>query len=268
MTQLQTELKPIQLWPGRDPDEDDGQSPTLVPMLIETDHALPMVVVLPGGGYGNLADHEGKRVASRMNDAGLHAAVLYYRIARNRHPKPLNDAQRAMRLIRANAKNWQVDPQALAILGFSAGGHLASSLLVHADHDVSPEDDLAETYSAQVQAGVLCYPVIDMGEYAHGGSRNNLLGEQPDPHLLEQMSTWRQVTNETPPTFLWHTADDPAVPVENSLRFAEACRKHHVPTELHVYESGRHGLGLATEETNGIEKWSDLAVGFLKRHLL
>jgi acetyl esterase/lipase len=152
------------------------------------------------------------------------------------------------------------------VLGFSAGGHLASTLATHHQRFVSPEDDLASSQDARPDAAVLCYPVIDMGEFAHVMSRNRLLGPDPDPALLTLLSNHLQVTADTPPTFLWHTADDAGVPMEGSLFFAAACRKHKVPVELHVFESGKHGLGLADGQPAGA--WKDFCVEFLRRHLV
>jgi acetyl esterase/lipase len=170
--------------------------------------------------------------------------------------------------VRRLAPQWGlVDPR-VAILGFSAGGHLASTAAVHADRFTCPQDDLAKLHSARPDAAVLCYPVIDLiGEFIHKGSRMNLLAEPFDPALAELLSSHLQVTADTPPTFLWHTADDGAVPVVNSLFFALQCRRYGVPVELHVYEKGTHGLGLAMDHPDGIGAWSELAARFLHRRL-
>ena len=227
------------------------------------------MLVLPGGGYRILAEHEGVDVARKCNEAGFHAAVLKYSLSPDhRHPQMIHDAQRAARLLRVHALDWGLDAAKLAVLGFSAGGHLASTLTVHPETFRCDADDLAPHVSAKVDAAVLCYCVIDIVDpiNAHTGSRNNLVGPDVDQATLELLSTNRHVSPHTPPTFLWHTRDDATVPVGNALRFAEACHAHGVPYELHVYESGRHGLGLATELTP-VDSWFGLAMHFVRRHL-
>ncbi len=246
---LMPETFPI--WPAK-LDADPADVPTLSIYPAAHSAGGSLVLVLPGGGYAALANHEGETVAQWLNTHGFHAAVLRYRLGpRHRHPAMVQDAQRAMRLLRKRASEWDVNPRRIAVLGFSAGGHLASSLATHHQRFVSPEDDLAATHDARPDAAVLCYPVIDMGEFAHVMSRNRLLGPDPDPALLALLSNHLQVAANTPPTFLWHTADDAGVPVEGSLFYAAACRKHKVPVELHVFESGKHGLGLADGEPAG-----------------
>ncbi|MEZ4700906.1 MAG: alpha/beta hydrolase [Rhodothermales bacterium] len=209
------------------------------------------VVVLPGGGYGHLAvDHEGRQVAEWLNSLGIAAFVVRYRHAPGyAHPTPLRDAQRAIRTVRARAGEWGVDPAKVGIIGFSAGGHLASSTGVHFDWDDEIKTDAIDTQSARPDFMILVYPVITMIEpMTHRGSRRNLLGEDPDPALVAEMSSEWQVTAETPPTFLMHTTTDTAVPVENSLAFYEALRRAGVPAEMHVYAKGPHGFGLAPND--------------------
>jgi acetyl esterase/lipase len=205
------------------------------------------MVVCPGGGYGGLAPHEGKDYAEWLNDLGIHAFVLKYRLGSQgyRHPRMLEDAARAMRWVRANAAAFGVDAARVGIMGSSAGGHLASTLLTHFTPGQPDAADPIDRQGSRPDLGILCYPVITLGEFTHQGSKRNLLGEDPPESLVEGLSNERQVTAETPPTFLWHTVEDQAVPVENSLRFAEALRRAGVPFELHVFEQGRHGLGLA-----------------------
>ncbi|MEX0777706.1 MAG: alpha/beta hydrolase [Phycisphaeraceae bacterium] len=255
--------QPLALWPNQAASE-----PNLTPCLLDDGKPHPLVLVLPGGGYGHLAPHEAEPVAQAFNAHGFHAAVLRYRLGpTHRHPLPLNDAQRAIRMIRARAAEWGVLDGRVAILGFSAGGHLASSATVHYDRFTAQDDDLVPAHSARPDAAILCYPVIDLeGKAAHTGSRRNLLGEQADAELVGRMSTHRHVNAQTPPTFLWHTADDGGVPVDNSLMFFSACRAHQVPAELHVYESGNHGLGLAPGQPY-IATWVEHAAQFLHRHL-
>lgn len=255
---------PIPLWPKSNA-TDPADIPTLTPFLIDKPVNGGLVIVCPGGGYGGLADHEGRPIAEMLNAAGIHAAVLKYRLGpRHRHPSMLNDAQRAIRLVRHHAAAWKVNPKHVGILGFSAGGHLTSTAAVHYDRFTCPNDDLAATISARPDVAVLCYPVIDMaGEFRHEGSKNNLLGPNPDPALVAQLSNHTQVTPQTPPCFLWHTADDDPVPVQNSLQFVAACRKNRVPVELHVFESGRHGLGLAPDHPAAA--WATHCAAFLHR---
>jgi acetyl esterase/lipase len=256
------------LWPAGTPNasgEEKEDKPTLVPYLVSGAEPAAAVVVCPGGGYSRRADHEGEPVAKWLNTLGISAFVVHYRVAPYRHPNPLMDAQRAIRTVRHNAAEWNIDPKRVGILGFSAGGHLASSAGTHYDHGDAGSTDPIERQSCRPDALVLCYPVITFGPLnAHGGSRNNLLGSSPEPALVELMSNEKQVTEDTPPAFIWHTADDPVVPVENAMMFASALRNNKVPFELHVYESGRHGLGLAAEHPQAFT-WTDVCGHWLKK---
>lgn len=258
----------LNLWPGLPPCS-SPESPFIPTLdLYPLDPALVAgkprgaVLVLPGGGYGGRAAHEGINIAQRFNAAGLHAFVCQYRVSPNRHPAPLLDAARALRLIRHHAAAWGVDPAHIAVCGFSAGGHLCGSLGTHYDEAVQPVPDAIDALSARPDALILSYPVLSSGPFAHRGSFNNLLGANPDPAMLDYMSLENQVNAQTPPSFLWSTADDGAVPVENSLLFAMALRKHRVPLELHVYPTGSHGLGLAPQFP-AIATWMDLCVTWL-----
>lgn len=242
---------PIPLWPDGAPGalgKDDKDIPTLTPYLLEPDKAtVAAMVICPGGGYGMLAPHEGNDYALWLNQHGVTAFVLKYRLGSNgyRHPAMLNDAARAIRLVRARAKDWRIDPHRVGLMGSSAGGHLASTLLTHFDAGKADSTDPIERESSRPDIGILCYPVITMGEFTHQGSKNNLLGKGPSPELVKLLSNELQVTKETPPCFLFHTYEDTAVPVENTLMFAAALRKAGVPFDLHIYEKGRHGIGLA-----------------------
>lgn len=248
------------LWPHGAPGalgKEDKDIPTLTPYFPAAEKASGAVmVVLPGGGYGGLAAHEGKDYALWLNEQGVAALVLKYRLgtAGYRHPVMLQDAARALRLVRAKAAEWNLDPKRVGIMGSSAGGHLASTLLTHFDAGKPDAEDPIERQSSRPDIGILCYAVITMGQFTHQGSKHNLLGNNPSPELVEELSNELHVTKETPPCFLWHTYEDQAVPVENSLQFATALRKAGVPFDLHIYQKGGHGLGLGSRDYNPA-KW-------------
>lgn len=209
----------------------------------------PVMVILPGGGYGALASHEGRDYAQFLNREGIHGFVLKYRLGSHgyRHPSMLQDAARAVRWVRAHAAEWGVDPGRVGIMGSSAGGHLASTLLTHHDAGDPKAADPVDRLSSRPDLGVLCYAVISMGPFSHAGSRRNLLGDQPAAESIEDLSNENRVTTNTPPVFLWSLRDDAAVPIENSMAFATACRKARVPFELHLYDGKPHGIGLGAK---------------------
>jgi len=227
------------------------------------------IVICPGGGYGGLAPHEGKGYALWFNEHGITAFVLKYRLgsAGYRHPVMLQDAARAIRTVRACSREWKLDPKRIGIIGSSAGGHLASTMVTHFDGGKPDAADPIERVSSRPDLGILCYPVISMGEYTHQGSKNNLLGKDPSPELVRELSNELQVTKDTPPCFIWHTAEDKAVPVENALLFAEAFRKAGVPFDLHIYERGNHGMGLGSQPYGGGEQhpWTRDCLFWLKQ---
>ena len=247
-------------------DDGDPHGATLVMMPLDTPaRAHGTVLVLPGGGYQMTAAHEAEPVAEFFRQRGFHAAVLRYRVApHHRHPAPLHDAQRAARMIRADARFGGAK---LAVLGFSAGGHLAATLATHGDANADPADALVGLHPARPDAAVLCYPVVQLfGPHAHGGSGENLLGtDAPMPHE-PPLNLEDAVTPQTCPTFCWHTADDASVPAMNSIVFAQACWQHGVPCELHVFTDGKHGLGLASDHAPA-SVWPALAAEFLSRQL-
>jgi acetyl esterase/lipase len=240
----------IQLWPGAAPGalgKADKDIPTITPFFPDADKATgAAMIICPGGGYGGLADHEGKAYALWLRDQGIAGIVLKYRLgsAGYRHPIMLQDAARALRLVRFKAGEWKIDPKRIGIIGSSAGGHLASTLLTHFDAGNPDAADPIDRESSRPDIGVLCYPVITMGDKTHHGSRENLLGKNPSPELIAELSNELRVTKDTPPCFLFHTDEDPVVPVENSLMFAAALRNAGVPFDLHIYEKGKHGIGL------------------------
>jgi len=206
------------------------------------------VVVCPGGGYRNLAmDHEGKEIAEWLNKQGISAFVLQYRLGpRYNHPAPMQDVQRALRMVRSRAKDWKLDPARVGVWGFSAGGHLASTAATHFDDGDAKAEDPIDRVSCRPDFAILAYPVISMKDpYVHKGSRTNLLGDKPDEKLIELLSNDLQVTAKTPPTFLFHTGEDTGVPAENSILFYMALRKNKVAAEMHIYEKGAHGLGIS-----------------------
>jgi acetyl esterase/lipase len=219
------------------------------------------IVICPGGGYGGLAGHEGKDYAEWLAEHGITAFVLKYRLGSGgyRHPRMLEDAARAVRTVRFRADEWKIDTTRVGIMGSSAGGHLASTLLTHFDAGDETAEDPIEKQSSRPDLGILCYPVITFGEKTHQGSKRNLLGETPSDELVKLLSNELQVTKETPPTFLWHTAEDTGVLPDNSMLFALALQKNGIPYELHIYEKGRHGIGLA----NG-HPWTEQCLRWLK----
>jgi len=227
------------------------------------------VVICPGGGYGHLAmDHEGHQIARWLNSFGVTGVILEYRHRGKGygHPAPMLDVQRALRLTRANAKQWNVNPERVGVLGFSAGGHLASTAATHFDSGKKEADDAIDRESCRPDFAVLCYAVIALDEpFTHRGSQRNLLGDDASEKLIRSFSNEKQVTKQTPPTFLWHTTEDTAVPPENSVMFYLACRKHGVPAEMHIYEKGRHGVGLG-RGIAGTEGWPAACQAWLKNH--
>ena len=244
---------PLVLWPGGAPGavgNEPGDIPTLTPYLpLKEKATAAAVIVCPGGAYGRLADHEGRPVAEWLNSIGITAFVLKYRLGpRYHHPAPLQDAARAIRTVRARAANWNVDPERVGILGFSAGGHLASTIGTHFDKGKADAPDPVERVSSRPNLMILVYPVITMKQQTHAGSKKNLLGPDPAPDLVNLLSNEEHVTKETPPAFLVHTTTDAGVPVENSLVFVMALRKAGVQFELHLYERGPHGFGLGKKD--------------------
>jgi acetyl esterase/lipase len=224
------------------------------------------VVVCPGGGYGFLAvDHEGKQIAQWLSSMGIAAFMLKYRLGpRYHHPAPLLDAQRAIRTVRSRAAEFGISPDSIGIWGFSAGGHLASSASTHFDAGDPKAADPIDRVSSRPDFAILAYPVISFTtEYTHKGSRENLLGKDPDPKLVEYLSSEKQVTRDTPPTFLFHTDEDVVVPPENSVLYYLALRKAGVPAEMHVFQRGPHGVGLAaTDQT--LVVWQQVLANWLR----
>lgn len=234
--------------------------------------AASSIIICPGGGYSVLAiDHEGIDVAKKLNSMGIAAFVLKYRIPdsscmNHREDVPLMDAQQALKIVRENASKWKIDSAKIGVMGFSAGGHLASSLATHFNEQLinNPKNT-----SLRPDFVVLLYPVISFRDsIAHKGSRQNLIGTNPSQDLFHRFSNEEQVTSKTPPAFLVHAVDDDAVPVANSISFAEALAKNKVPVEVHLYQSGGHGFGLNNKTTKDVwierlKNWLTMN-GFLK----
>ncbi len=220
------------------------------------------VIVCPGGAYSHRAPHEGAPVARLFAGHGLVGIVCHYRTHPHRFPGPYADAARAVRLVRSLADRYAIDPARVAIMGFSAGGHLAATVATQPDLYQDPQDDLVSAWSARPDRVILGYPVISMVSEYHQGSAENLLGPGASEEARRQMSNELHVQAGNPPAFLFHTADDPSVPCSNSIRYALACRARGVPVELHVYESGRHGVGLA-EDLPRLRSWPTLLLDWL-----
>ncbi|NOT63852.1 MAG: alpha/beta hydrolase [Acidobacteria bacterium] len=259
------------LWPNGAPGA-KGNQPTDVPSYqyypAPADKATgAAVVVCPGGGYRNLAAHEGHDIAVWLNGLGISAFVLKYRLGPNyQHPSMMHDVQRALRTVRAKAAEFKVDAARIGVMGFSAGGHLASTAATHFDAGNAQAADPIDRVSSRPDLAILCYPVITMTEgVTHAGSRKNLLGDTPDAALVTLMSNEKQVTPQTPPTFIFHTVDDAAVPIENAMLFAEALRKNKVAHETHFYEHGRHGVGLAKDDPV-LSQWPLQLANWLRAH--
>ena len=232
----------------------DGFRPTLDAYILKSDAARPAVLVLPGSGYFKCSPREAEALAIRFNAAGYHSFVLWYSCAPRRHPVPILDCSRALTIIREKAVEWMLDSGRVAMLGFSAGGHLALSQSIFHNKEFAKAPGINPA-QACVDFLLLGYPVISSGSFLHQGSFINLLGEKPDPQLLKLLSLENQIEpclaqgNSLPPVFLWHTYTDAAVPVENSLLLAGALRRAGIPLELHIFPEGRHGLSLAIPET-------------------
>lgn len=233
---------------------------TVIPAQGYLTSPLPAVLVLPGGGYGHTSAHEAEPVGEWLAKIGIHAFVLRYRVAPDQHPAPLSDAKEAMLWIRRGPHGLAVDTDRVGVLGFSAGGHLAATVSTAA----ATGDPALDVPEAVPNLSILCYPVISFVDAVHQGSIDNLLGHAPSSGLLRQLSPDLNVRAGTPPTFLWHTADDDVVPVDHSLAYTRALGRAGVPAELHVFPHGEHGLGLALDNP-GPDQWAELCEKWLAR---
>ncbi|MBN2634565.1 MAG: alpha/beta hydrolase [Bacteroidales bacterium] len=287
-TNLRSQVVSISLWPGGVPGfrlsttyaeketlveglstrYERVTNPSLFPYLPPKEKATgTAVLICPGGGYAGLAfSHEGHAIAKWLNEHGIAGIILKYRLPSDmimvdKSVGPLQDAQEALRTIRRNAAKWNIDPQKIGVMGFSAGGHLASTLSTHFDEKVyEPTDNT----SARPDFSILIYPVITMdSSFTHAGSRRNLIGQDPSPEQILRFSNEKQINGNTPPAFLVHSADDKTVPVKNSMVYYENLVKYGIPSELHVFRKGGHGYGLAVNrETQAA--WPELCINWLK----
>ena len=250
------------LWPQGAPDakgDKPADKPALTIFLPEEQKAVgTAVVIYPGGGYGLVATDDGRIVAQWLNTFGVAGFVVNYRQRGEGygHPAPLQDAQRAIRIVRARAAEWKIVPNRIGVLGISAGGHLASTVGTHFDKGNPNSADPVERVGCRPDFLILCAPVIALNEpYTHVGSQTNLLGANADPALVRSLSSEKQVTAETPPTFLFHTDEDSLVPPENSVQFYLALRRAGVPAEMHIYRKGPHGAGIVPDVVFGTSTW-------------
>ena len=253
--------KVLELW-DKVPLYSGAHTPTLEYYKSEKRTGNGTVIILPGGGYRGRAAHEGKGYAEYLNACGLDCFVLQYRVSPDRFPAPLLDARRAVRFIRANAESLGIDPQKIAVMGSSAGGHLAAFLSTYKKKIDGEGIDSTDDFDCIPNAQILCYPVIDYP--GHSGSFNNLLGENAKD-ICEEYFPYNHVDENTPPAFIWHTSSDPGVDVNNTFRYATALHEKKVPLEMHIYPMGGHGLGLAVQLPY-IQNWSDHLISWL-RHL-
>lgn len=258
------------LWPDGAPQamgDADADSPGVWVYPAGANANGAAVVICPGGGYViHATDHEGVQPAKYFNSIGVTAFVLRYRLSPYRHPVPLMDAQRALRFVRAHAEEFRIDKQRVGIMGFSAGGHLTSTSVTHFDGGDADAADAIDRESSRPDFGILGYPVVSLtADYAHRGSGSNLLGKDPTDDQLKSLSNELNVTAETPPLFLFHTSEDAGVPAENSVSMYLACRKSKVPAELHVYQQGPHGVGLADEHP-ALSQWITTAGTWLRQN--
>ncbi|MEK0425255.1 MAG: Acetylxylan esterase precursor [Planctomycetota bacterium] len=261
----------VPLWPEGAPGalgNEPKDVPTLTVRKVESSNPTGALIICPGGGYGGLAmDHEGKQIVQWANSMGLTAVLCDYRHRGKGygHPAPSQDALRAVRLVRAKASEWNIDPNKIGIMGFSAGGHLVSTVITQFDPGSKESTDTVARESSRPDFAILCYPVISMGSsFTHRGSEVNLLGEKASKETLEQFASERHVRSDTPPTFLMHTVEDKPVPVENSLVFYQAMVAKQVPGELHIYQKGPHGVGLA-RNIPGTSDWPLACQRWLKQ---
>ncbi|PYR44022.1 MAG: alpha/beta hydrolase [Acidobacteria bacterium] len=267
---LVQEPQTILLWPSGAPgaigDEDRDKPALTIYMPPNTTGPMSAVIVAPGGSYARLSMNlEGRAPANYLNTLGIAAFVLRYRLGpRYHHPIELGDAQRAIRTVRARAAEWHIAPDRIGFMGFSAGGHLASSVSTHFDNGKADAADAIDRAGSRPDFAILAYPVISLVEpWTHQGSKTNLLGDAPDAALARSLSSETQVTASTPPTFIYHTNADTVVPVENAVAYFFALRRAGVTAEMHVFRNGAHGSGLAQQDP-ALAEWPRLLANWLR----
>ncbi len=258
-------MEKIKLWengtPGFTPEYGQEET-TITPYLLNNGKKNGCVIVCPGGAYRMKAEHERGPIVEMLNANGVSAFSLDYRVAPYQYPYVVEDVLRAIRYVRYNAEKFNIDPDKIGVLGFSAGGHLASCAMNCFDY--GKEGDEIDAISSRPDFGILCYPVVSFDKYMHAGSRKNLIGElENEKALAVKLSLELNVKEDTPPAFIWHTMDDPGVDSRNSLELAMAMRTHRIPCELHIFQTGRHGVGLGTDYEN-VWQWSSLLGEWLK----
>ena len=260
----------MRLWSGGAPGalgSEDADIPSLTVYLPRnTPVGMTAMIILPGGAYRNLAmNHEGRQVANYLNAAGVAAFVLKYRLGpRYHHPIEMGDAQRAIRMVRSHAGEWHIDAGRIGVMGFSAGGHLAATVSTHFDAGQAAAADSIDRANCRPDFAVLAYPVISLTEaWTHQGSKTNLLGQNAPTELARSLSADLAVTPQTPPTFLFQTNADTTVPAENAVHYYLALRKAGVPAEMHIFQEGPHGLGLALDNP-AIGQWPGLLLNWLR----
>ena len=242
----------------------DQEPPSLSPFLLLDGAKHPCVIVCPGGAYAFRSAHEGDAVSAHLNTLGLNAVTLNYRVTPYHYPTMTDDLTRAIRYLRYHADAMGIDPEHIAVLGFSAGGHLASTSLYHFDNGRQTDDPI-DACSSRPDAVILCYPVVTLGEKTHDGTRDHFLGDLTNrEELIERFSGEKQIRPDSPPCFLWHTEDDALVPVDNSRMLYRSLCEKGIVAECHIYPHGPHGLGLAKEMPD-IAVWPDDLMRFLKR---
>lgn len=246
------------------------RAPEMTVYLPEKPNGVALLVT-PGGSYQRVVlDKEGSDLAPKFTAKGYTLFVMTYRMPADGHAEgadaPLADAQRAIRTLRAQAQKWHINPDRIGVMGFSAGGHVAASLGTGYDKVVYPAVDATDKLSARPNFMALMYPVITMqANIAHPGSRKALIGENPNAAQIKQYSPEQNVTDQTPPTFIVHAVDDPSVPVDNSLVMFNALRAHHVPTEMHLYQQGKHGFGIRGAVGLPASSWPELLMNWMEK---
>jgi len=246
--------------------EENIDTSSITPYTINDDKVHPCVIVVPGGGYTHRAQHEGEPIALWLNDRGISAFVVDYRVEPYCYPAPIVDIKRAIKFVRYNSKKFMINPDKIGIMGFSAGAHAACCAAEFYDENEYPPADEIDNVSARPNICVFCYPVITMkDEFCHAGSKERIL--KNNSLLEKKLSCEENIRDDMPPVFLWHTFEDKSVPVRNSLEMAISLKEKEIPFELHIYPNGRHGLGMTKcVNIEGTNKWVDALENWLKRN--